>query len=217
MDGNEQVTAEWSTGRVGMTGTSYNATLAVAAATTGVDGLEAIIPIAPNTSYYHYYRSNGLVRSPGGYLGEDVDVLYDFINSGDPERREWCNRSVREETLNANQDRKSGDYNDFWEVRDYLNHIDGVEAATLMSHGFNDWNVMPEHSFRISQLLKERGVPVQIYYHQGGHGGPPPLAIMNRWFTRYLYDVDNGVEQDPKAWIVREGDGAANPTTGCST
>ena len=212
VDGNEQVTATWSTGKVGMTGTSYNGTLPIAAATTGVDGLEAIIPIAPNTSYYHYYRSNGLVRSPGGYLGEDVDVLYDYINSGNPERREWCNRSVREETLNANQDRRSGDYNNFWEGRDYLSHIDGIKAATLMSHGFNDWNVMPEHSFRISQALKERGVPVQVYYHQGEHGGGPPLELMNRWFTRYLYDVDNGVEQDPKAWIVREGDDATNPT-----
>jgi X-Pro dipeptidyl-peptidase len=212
VNGNEQVTATWSTGKVGMTGTSYNGTLPIAAATTGVDGLEAIIPIAPNTSYYHYYRSNGLVRSPGGYLGEDVDVLYDYINSGNPERREWCNRSVREETLNANQDRKSGDYNNFWEGRDYLSHIDGIKAATLMSHGFNDWNVMPEHSFRISQALKERGVPVQVYYHQGEHGGGPPFELRNRWFTRYLYDVDNGVEQDPKAWIVREGDDATNPT-----
>ena len=212
VDGDEQVTATWSTGKVGMTGTSYDGTLLIAAATTGVDGLEAIIPIAPNTSYYHYYRSNGLVRSPGGYLGEDVDVLYDYINSGNPERREWCNRSVREETLNANQDRKSGDYNNFWEGRDYLSQIDGIKAATLMSHAFNDWNVMPEHSFRISQALKARGVPVQVYYHQGEHGGGPPLELMNRWFTRYLYDVDNGVEQDPKAWIVREGDHPTDPT-----
>ena len=65
-DGDTEVKAYWSTGKVGMTGTSYNGTLPLAAATTGVDGLEAIIPIAPNTSYYHYYRSNGLVRSPGG-------------------------------------------------------------------------------------------------------------------------------------------------------
>ncbi len=68
-----------------MTGTSYNGTIPLAAATTGVDGLEAIIPTAPNTSYYHYYRSNGLVRSPGGYLGEDIDALYDFIHSGGEE------------------------------------------------------------------------------------------------------------------------------------
>ena len=202
-DGNEEVRADWSTGKVGMTGTSYNGTLPLAAATTGVEGLEAIIPVAPNTSYYHYYRSNGLVRSPGGYPGEDVDVLFDFIFSGDPEMRDYCIETVRDE-MEANLDRATGDYNDFWAERDYLNHIDGVRAATLMSHGFNDWNVMPEHSYRISMALKERGVPVQIYYHQGGHGGPPPLAMMNRWFTRYLLGVENGVENDPKAWIVRE-------------
>ncbi len=211
-EGDEEVTADWSTGKVGMTGTSYNGTLPLAAATTGVDGLEAIIPVAPNTSYYHYYRSNGLVRSPGGYPGEDVDVLFDFIYSGSPERREYCISTVREGEMNANQDRVTGDYNDFWAGRDYLNDIEGVKAATLMSHGFNDWNVMPEHSFRISQALKERGVPVQIYYHQAGHGGPPPLELMNRWFTRYVYGVENGVEDDPRAWIVREGADRQEPT-----
>ena len=203
-NGGDPVEAFWSTGKVGMTGTSYNGTLPLAAATTGVDGLEAIIPIAPNTSYYHYYRSNGLVRSPGGYAGEDVDVLYDFINSGDPEVREYCNSTVRDGVMAAGRDRVTGDYNDFWSGRDYLNAIDGVKAATLMAHGFNDWNVMPEHSYRISQALKDRGVPTQIFYHQGGHGGPPPHELMNRWFTRYLYDVENGVEHDSKAWIVRE-------------
>src|SRR5690606_40880316 len=86
-EGNKELKAYWSTGKVGMTGTSFNGTLALAAATTGVEGLEAIIPVAPNTSYYHYYRSNGLVRAPQGYLGEDIDVLYDFIHSGDESKR----------------------------------------------------------------------------------------------------------------------------------
>ena len=211
LEGDERVEATWATGKVGMTGTSYNGTLPLAAATTGVDGLEAIIPVAPNTSYYHYYRSNGLVRSPGGYPGEDIDVLFDFIFSGFPEVRDYCIKNVRDE-MNRMQDRTTGDYNDFWASRDYLNHIDGVKAATLMSHGFNDWNVMPEHSFRISQALKERGVPVQIYYHQGGHGGPPPHELMNRWFTRYVYGVENGVENDARAWIVRTGDDPQEPT-----
>ena len=210
-DGNEEVTAEWATGKVGMTGTSFNGTLPLAAATTGVEGLEAIVPIAPNTSYYHYYRSNGLVRSPGGYPGEDIDVLFDFVLSGYPEDRDYCIANVRGE-LEAELDRVSGDYSDFWASRDYLNHIDEVRAATLMAHGFNDWNVMPEHSYRITEALKERGVPVQIYYHQDGHGGPPPLAMMNRWFTRYLLGVENGVEDDPRAWIVRAGDERDDPT-----
>lgn len=211
-DGNETVEAYWSTGKVGMTGTSYNGTIPLAAATTGVDGLMAIIPIAPNTSYYHYYRSNGLVRSPGGYLGEDIDVLYDYIHSGDESKRAGNNARIRDTEMKNGMDRITGDYNDFWAGRDYLNDMKPMKAALLMSHGFNDWNVMPEHSYRIYKAAKEKGLPTQIYYHQNGHGGPPPLKMMNRWFTRYLHGEENGVENDPKAWIVRENDERTQPT-----
>lgn len=210
--GNEIVVAYWSTGKVGMTGTSYNGTLPLAAATTGVEGLEAIIPIAPNTSYYHYYRSNGLVRSPGGYLGEDIDVLYDFIHSGDESKRAFNNKTIRDSEMKNGMDRITGDYNDFWAGRDYLNQMKPMKAALLMAHGFNDWNVMPEHSYRISKRAKEMGIPTQIYYHQNGHGGPPPMRMMNRWFTRYLHGIENGVENDAKAWIVRENDSRQYPT-----
>lgn len=212
-DGKKEVKAFWSTGKVGMTGTSYNGTLPLAAATTGVEGLEVIIPIAPNTSYYHYYRSNGLVRSPGSYLGEDIDVLYDFIHSGDEDKRAYNNKTVRDTDMMNNMDRQSGDYNDWWAARDYLNQMDNMKAALLMSHGFNDWNVMPEHSYRIYKAAKEKGLPAQIYYHQNGHGGPPPISMMNKWFTKYLHGVDNGVDKEEnKAFIVREYDDPKNPT-----
>ena len=201
--GNEEVKATWSTGKVGMIGTSYNGTLPVAAATTGVAGLEAIIPIAPNTSYYHYYRSHGLIRHPGGWLGEDIDFLYDFVNSGDTARRAVCNKLYRDGAFVEGRDRRTGDYNAVWIERDLLPHVPNIKAAVLMAHAFNDWNVVPEHSVRISNALKGK-VPLQQYFHQGGHGGAPPMELMNKWFTRYLYGVQNGVENDPKAWIVRE-------------
>jgi len=210
--GDEEVVASWSSGKVGMTGTSYNGTLPVAAATTGVAGLEAIIPVAPITSFYRYYRANGLVRHPGGYMGEDMDVLYDFIHSNDPAVREICDESVRDAVLVEGFDRASGDLNDFWKSRDYRTQLDHYHAATLMSHAFNDWNVMAEHSALLYESLEERGVPVQCYFHQGGHGGPPPLAQMIRWFTRYLYGIENGVEKDPRAWIVREHARSDEPT-----
>ena len=232
--GNKEVKAFWSTGKVGMTGTSYNGTLPLAAATTGVEGLKVIIPIAPNTSYYHYYRSNGLVRSPGGYLGEDIDVLYDYIHSGGEEsfipstngkindanipktyknKRAYSNAKVRDTEMKNGMDRKTGDYNDFWAGRDYLNDMKPMKAALLMSHGFNDWNVMPEHSYRIYKKAKEMGLETGIYYHQYGHGGPPPVSMMNKWFTHYLHGIENGVENEPnKAWIVREDDKMEAPT-----
>jgi len=212
IDGTKEVKASWCTGKVGMTGTSYNGTLPIAAATTGVDGLAAIIPISPNTSYYLYYRANGLVRHPGGYMGEDMDVLYDFINSGNPERRDYCDKTVRDIELMMHIDRITGDFSDWWAARDYGNQLGKWKAATLMAHGFNDWNVMPEHSVRIYAALKQKGVPCMAYFHQGVHGGPPPLAMRNRWFTHFLCGIDNGVDKDPRAWIVREDDKPSEPT-----
>jgi len=212
-DGDEPVVAYWSTGKVGMTGTSHPGTLALAAATTGVDGLEVIIPIAPNTSPYHYYRSNGLVRHPGGYLGEDIDYMYDYVNSGNPDGREYGNRHVRDKEMAEGFDRVTGDYNEFWAKRDYLRDLAPLKAAVLMAHAFNDWNVVPEHSNRIYQALKAKGVATQVYYHQGGHGGQPPAEMMNRWFARYLHGVENGVEHGPRAWIVRENDDRSKPTS----
>jgi X-Pro dipeptidyl-peptidase len=210
-DGFEEVKAYWTTGKVGMTGTSYNGTIPFAAATTGVEGLEAIIPVSPNNSYYHYYRSNGLVRSPGGYLGEDVDVLYDFVHSN-PDNCAYCDSVFRDNIILKNIDRRTGDLNNFWKERDLMNYIDNFKAAVLMAHGFNDWNVMISHSARFINILRENGVPVQVYFHQGGHGGPPPFSMMNKWFTRYLFGVENNVENDPKAWIVRENDDRLKPT-----
>ena len=212
-EGDELVTAYWCTGKVGMTGTSYNGTLALAAATTGVEGLEAIIPVAPNTSYYHYYRSNGLVRHPGGYMGEDIDVLYDFVNSGDPDTREGCDCNVRDKEMMEGFDRANGDYNEFWAKRDYLLDMGPMKAALLMAHAFNDWNVMPEHSIRIYNAAKAKGIPTQLYMHQGGHGGPPPLQQMNRWFTKYLYGIDVENPTVAQAWIVREGESRGKPTS----
>ena len=146
-------------------------------------------------------------------MGEDIDVLYDFINSGPTESRTHCDCKVRDEVLTANADRLSGDMNEFWASRDYSQKLDKYKAATLIAHGFNDWNVMPAHSVRIFEGLKSKGVPCQAFFHQGNHGGGGPTRkMMNRWFTRYLYGVQNGVENDAKAWIVRTGDSRRNPT-----
>jgi X-Pro dipeptidyl-peptidase len=216
--GMEEVKATgWSTGKVGMIGTSYEGTLPLAAATTGVQGLEVVVPVAPNTSYYHYYRANGLVRSPGGYLGEDVDVLYDFIQSGDTAGRANCDRVWKYGIFAGakGMDRASGDYSDFWAARDLVPHLKNVKAAVLLAHGLNDYNVMPAHSVRIYDELKALKLPVSMYLHQGGHGGNPPVDMLNRWFSHYLYGVDNGVEKDPPVWIVQDwysqAPGAAQP------
>jgi X-Pro dipeptidyl-peptidase len=201
--GIDSTNAYWSTGKVAMTGASFNGTMAIAAATTGVEGLVTIIPEAPLTSFYHYYRSNGLVKSPGGYPGEDLDCLFDMVYSGDNNKRQLIKEKIRDSILIKNFDRKTGDYNDFWKTRDYSLQMDSVKTSILMAHGFNDWNVMPEHSYRIYKKANELNLETMLYYHQNGHGGEP-YFIMNKWLTHYLYGIENGLEKDPKVWITRE-------------
>src|SRR4051794_4964548 len=86
----EAAPVNWHNGHTAMMGTSYNGTIPEAAATTGVIGLDAIVPISAISDWYDYYRANGMVRAPhsaaGGtgnnaYDGEDLDVLIDDVYS----------------------------------------------------------------------------------------------------------------------------------------
>ncbi|MEY8040640.1 Xaa-Pro dipeptidyl-peptidase [Saccharopolyspora cebuensis] len=200
------VEADWATGRVGMMGVSYNGTLPNAVATTGVEGLEAIVPIAAISNWYDYYRSDGAVVAPGGYQGEDADVLAKYVHTR--EDREPCRPVI--DGLTAAQDRITGDYNEFWDERNYLHDADEVRAAVLAVHGLNDWNVKTRQAAQWYAALREHDVPHRIWWHQSGHVDPISLRerewlrTLNRWFTRYLHGVRNGVEQEPRATVQRE-------------
>ncbi len=200
------VGATWTTGKVGMIGTSYNGTLPIAVASTGVEGLEAIVPISAISNWYDYYRANGMTRAPFTFQGEDLDVLADAVYSRAdepaPGPRTICRGVI--DNIAATQDRATGDSSPFWESRNYMNDVDNVHAATLLAHGNADFNVMTKNAAQFYDAIKANGVPHQFYFHQGGHGGSPPDVMLNRWFTRYLYGVQNGVESKPKSWVVRE-------------
>ena len=200
-----EIAANWTTGKVGMIGTSYNGTLPIAAASTGVEGLEAIVPISAISDWYDYYRANGMVRAPGGFQGEDLDVLTEFIYSRADEtgQRTICWPTI--EQVAANQDRVTGNRSAFWQDRNYMKDVANVKAATLLAHGNNDFNVMTKHAAQLYEALKAQGVPHQFFFHQGGHGGAPPDVLVNYWFTRYLWGQQNGVENLPKSWVVARG------------
>ncbi|TDC95127.1 Xaa-Pro dipeptidyl-peptidase [Saccharopolyspora aridisoli] len=204
--GGAPVDAHWSTGKVGMMGVSYNGTLPNAVASTGVEGLEAIVPIGAISNWYDYYRTDGAVVAPGGYQGEDADVLAEYVHTRAD--REPCRPVI--DGLTAEQDRITGDYSQFWDERNYLDDVDEVHAAVLSVHGLNDWNVKTRQAAQWYQALREHDVPHKIWWHQSGHTDPIELReeewlrTLNRWFTRYLYGVPNGVEGEPRATVQRE-------------
>jgi X-Pro dipeptidyl-peptidase len=211
----EPVTADWTTGAVGMVGVSYNGTLPNQVATTGVEGLETIVPISAISSWYDYYRANGLVVAPHSetqgvgenvFLGEDTDVLGAFI--GGPRMLDRCADVL--EFLNEAQDRVTGDWSPFWQARDYLGRVRGVEASVFVVHGLNDWNVKTKAFAEWWYRLADRRVPRKIWLHNGGHGGPggvgaaPYKRAENRWFDFWLFGVSNGIMGEPRATIQRE-------------
>jgi len=197
------VVADWTTGKVGMFGVSYNGTLANAVAATGVRGLETIVPIASISSWYDYYRANGGVVAPGGFQGEDTDVLAKAVlTRAGPEA---CAGVVA--ALEAEQDRETGDYSTFWHERNYLRTVHKVRASVLVAHGLNDWNVKTKHSGQWWDALAARGVPRKIWLHQANHTDPfnirraEWLTTLHRWFDHWLYGIDTGIMREPMADI----------------
>ena len=173
-----QVNADWSNGKVATTGLSYLGTMSNGLATTAVDGLEVIIAEAGISSWYNYYRENGLVTSPGGYPGEDLDSLDELTYSrnllaGDYIRGNDAHKASIEE-LKKNLDRKTGDYNQFWHERNYLLNAHKVKAEVVFTHGSQDWNVKPLHVYQMFNALPS-SIKKHLFYHNGAH------VYINNW------------------------------------
>lgn len=202
VDGQE-VAADWSTGNVGMTGVSYNGTLPNAAATTGIEGLKTIVPISAISSWYDYYRANGAVVAPGGYQGEDADIMGKVVLTRD--NPEICEGVM--ENLIEGQDRLTGDYNDFWDNRNYVKDAKDVQASVFVVHGLNDWNVKTKQFAQWWKALEKYNVPRKMWLHQGSHGGTSANSYKeteNRWFDYWLYGIENGIMDEPMVEIERE-------------
>lgn len=173
-----QIKADWSNGKVATTGLSYLGTMSNGLATTGVDGLEVIIAEAGISSWYNYYRENGLVTSPGGYPGEDFDSLAELtysraLRAGDYLRHHAAHVADLEE-VKKQLDRKTGDYNQFWHDRNYLLNANRVKAEVVFTHGSQDWNVKPLHVFNMFQALPA-SIKKHLFYHNGAH------VYLNNW------------------------------------
>ena len=173
-----QVKADWSNGKVATTGISYLGTMSNGLATTGVDGLEVIISEAGISSWYNYYRENGLVTSPGGYPGEDFDSLAELTYSrnllaGDYIRANEAHQADLEK-VKEKLDRKTGDYNQFWHDRNYLLNAQKVKAEVVFTHGSQDWNVKPLHVYQIFHALPDN-IRKHLFFHHGAH------VYMNNW------------------------------------
>lgn len=206
---NREVKADWSNGKVATTGISYLGTMSNGLATTGVDGLEVIIAEAGISSWYNYYRENGLVTSPGGYPGEDFDSLAELTYSrnllgGDYIRGNEAHQTDLEK-VKEKLDRKTGDYNQFWHDRNYLLNAHKVQAEVVFTHGSQDWNVKPLHVYQMFHALPSH-INKHLFFHHGAH------VYMNNWqsidfresmnalLSKKLLGLDSGYQLPTVIW-----------------
>ncbi|MCS0655456.1 Xaa-Pro dipeptidyl-peptidase [Cytobacillus firmus] len=199
----KEVKAEWTTGNVGMIGKSYDGTLANGVAATGVEGLKTIVPIGAISSWYNYYRYEGLTyynNGPGGLASRVASSS----------RKEACKPVF--DRLNSEADDPSGDYNEFWDERNYVKDVKNVKASVFAVHGLNDYNVKMNHLADWWTALAKEDVPRKLWLTQTGHVDPFDFRraewvdTLHRWFDYWLMDMENGIMDEPAVDIERGAD-----------
>lgn len=208
---NIEIKASWCTGNVAMSAKSYLGTMCIGVAATGVEGLKTILPEAGICNWYNYYRCGGLVLPALEWQGDDLDVLakYCFSRAKDPDDYARVKEGYEQAlaALEAGEDRDSGNYNLFWDERNYLNQIENFKASVFIIHGLNDWNVKTNQCLPLFQALEKQGVERKILLHQGEHvyvydlQNAGVLGMIERWLDHYLRGAENGVEQEPKVLV----------------
>jgi X-Pro dipeptidyl-peptidase len=199
LDGSKADATTWTNGKVGMIGVSWDGTIANAVASTGVQGLKTIVPVAAISSWYDYTRSNGVT-----YYDDHIAYLHEFVSNFD---EAFCHTLTP--ILQAASDDATSSYNDWWSDRDYRLDASKITASVFVVHGLNDENVKTGQFGYWWDQLVANDVERKIFLHQGVHVEPhfsygaaydQPLT---EWFDYYL----QGLGDNPtttRAIIQRE-------------
>lgn len=214
-EGKIETKADWANGNVAMTGRSYAGTMPFAVATTGVEGLKTIVPVAGIADWYTQQNMQGAQR----YWPKEM--LNSFLAY-------FCSSRYNDETLSEKQlddiaafhhelslqQLKCGfDYDpEFWGAGNYRLHADQIKCSALIVHGFNDENVSTKQFEMMHTAFEQAGQTVKLILHQGPHITPTMANknygilidgkfyddIVNEWISHYLYGVENGAEEMPE-------------------
>jgi X-Pro dipeptidyl-peptidase len=200
--GGSAVTASWSTGATGMIGKSWDGTITQGVAATGVQGLRTIVPIAAISSWYDWFRSDGVsFRS----FGTPTSLASGHENANAQSR---C-AGVRAEMTSGSP--SNGDVTPMWTQRDFVRNAANVRASVFAVHGQADLNVKTLNYGQWWNALPA-GTPRKLWLSQTGHVDPFDFRrgqwvdTLHRWFDHYLLDVPNGIDTEPQATIERTPD-----------
>jgi X-Pro dipeptidyl-peptidase len=214
---------QWTTGKVGMLGGSYDGTTQYATSVTHPHGLATIVPEAAISRWYDYAYAGGIRytdtdedfgnEGPGaaGDEGVDTPLGFDFgfaipppTDVQDPRWQQRVASSVRpcdELTHTGAAYNLTPDYDGFWMDRDYVHLLPSVHIPVLVASNWGDWNVKQKNAWDAFHALRH-SVCRKLYMgtRWAGHGTPPGKAYsdtVDRWFAHWLRGVDNGIQRMP--------------------
>ena len=222
---NIAIEADWCNGQVGMTGRSYAGTTQFGLATTGVEGLETIVPVAGLADWYEISCAQGMYLRTDAY----ADYLAGLCASRYQDSSDWANIAKNyqyylwhldndEETLYGSYGEKGG----FWDIRNNTRNAANIKCPALIVHGLNDTVVYQKHFALMYDSYKKAGVDAKLLLTQNGHltpafgenkteqyiGNDLYQQVLNRWFTYYLYDIDNGADEMAAVTVQDNVDGS---------
>jgi X-Pro dipeptidyl-peptidase len=183
----------WSNGKVGLTGGSYDGTLAVGAAVEQPisgrhkNAVAAVIPIRAIDRWYDYSFANGVpfqgqATTPYGFTAEYQSLDFANSNGGDPlfapntaVRRGCVATDVA--TVDAGYAPTYTDANSsFWAPRDFVKDARGTKSAFFLIHGLFDTNVKTDDVGQLWQALPA-GLPKKLWLIDGDHVDPATPTI----------------------------------------
>jgi X-Pro dipeptidyl-peptidase len=195
--GGAPVTAtQWTTGKVGMIGKSWDGSIANGVAATGVKGLATVVPIEAISSWYDYMRFNGTLRAEQypSYLQEVVS-----------DRVDEC--AAVDDSLADDSADDTANFNAFWAARDFRLDASKVKASVFLVHGVNDLNVTTNQFGEWWSALAANHVPRKVWLHETGHVDPFDLRrpewvdTLHQWFDYWLKGIQNGIMSQPRASV----------------
>ena len=214
-------TRPWSSGAVGMFGTSYGGFNSLQTAIEQPPALKAIVPIFASDDRYgddvHYY---------GGALKQldivDYPTYMVAMNAlppvpsvwGEDWRDEWQRRLEATEpwllTWLEHQHRDA-----YWRYGSVREDIERIRAATMIVAGWSDG-----YTNIALRSLPRMQAPTRLLLGPWSHGAPESCrpgpnidftAELIRWFDRWLKGIENGVDREPPIVVYQQRSTAPDP------
>ena len=205
-------TRDWSNGKVGMIGGSYDGTTQFAAAVQQPKHLAAIIPQVAIDRWYDYAYGGGvrylLNSERPADEGFDTPFAFDFGFAVIPpsslgpesaqvlaERINPCDRLLHTERGYE----LDPVYDEFWDERDYRRLAHRVKTPTFIEGGWLDHNVKHWDSTRMFMALPD-DLPKKLVMGQWAHSDSAfddAQDMRHAWFDHWLLGIDTGVMDLP--------------------